>query len=110
VDAVNNKLNSQAWIFFSRHQVTQGKKKRTRLTVGGNQIEYPGDKSTCTAGLTTAYQQRHINKMSKIPGDGYKKFYLITPLTRFEYMVINISSLPQEIIEEFGLLELAHDD
>jgi hypothetical protein len=24
-------------------------------------------------------------------------------------MVINISSLPQEIIDEFGLLELAHD-
>jgi hypothetical protein len=29
-------------------------KERTRLTVGGNQIEYPGDKSTRTAGLTTA--------------------------------------------------------
>jgi hypothetical protein len=25
-----------------------------RLTVGGDQIEYPGDKSTCTAGLTIA--------------------------------------------------------
>jgi hypothetical protein len=30
------------------------KKERTRLTVGGDQIEYPGDKSTRTAGLTTA--------------------------------------------------------
>jgi hypothetical protein len=29
-------------------------KERTRLTVGGGQIEYPGDKSTRTAGLTTA--------------------------------------------------------
>jgi hypothetical protein len=29
-------------------------KERTRLTVGGDQIEYPGDKSTCTAGLTRA--------------------------------------------------------
>jgi hypothetical protein len=38
-----------------------------------------------------------------------KNFYLNTPLTRFEYMVINLSSLPQEIIDEFGLLELAHD-
>jgi hypothetical protein len=27
---------------------------RTRLTVGGDQIEYPGDKSTRTAGLTIA--------------------------------------------------------
>jgi hypothetical protein len=29
-------------------------KERTRLTVGGDQIEYPGDKSTRTAGLITA--------------------------------------------------------
>jgi hypothetical protein len=29
-------------------------KERTILTVGGDQIEYPGDKSTRTAGLTTA--------------------------------------------------------
>jgi hypothetical protein len=29
-------------------------KERTRFTVGGDQIEYPGDKSTRTAGLTTA--------------------------------------------------------
>jgi hypothetical protein len=27
-------------------------KERTRLTVGGDKIEYPGDKSTRTAGLT----------------------------------------------------------
>jgi hypothetical protein len=30
------------------------KKESTRLTVGGNQIEYPGDTSTRTTGLTTA--------------------------------------------------------
>jgi hypothetical protein len=29
-------------------------KERTRLTVGVDQTEYPGDKSTRTAGLTTA--------------------------------------------------------
>jgi hypothetical protein len=29
-------------------------KERTRLTVGGDQIEYPGDTSTRTAGFTTA--------------------------------------------------------
>jgi hypothetical protein len=29
-------------------------KERTRLTVGGDKIEYPGDTSTRTAGLTTA--------------------------------------------------------
>jgi hypothetical protein len=29
-------------------------KERTKLTVGGDKIEYPGDKSTRTAGLITA--------------------------------------------------------
>jgi hypothetical protein len=29
-------------------------KERNRLSIGGDQIEYPGDKSTRTAGLTTA--------------------------------------------------------
>jgi hypothetical protein len=37
------------------------------------------------------------------------KFYLNTHLGRFEYIVINLSSLPQEIIDEYDLLELAHD-
>jgi hypothetical protein len=35
-------------------------------------------------------------------------FYLNTPLGRFEYMVINLVSLPQETIENYDLNELAH--
>jgi hypothetical protein len=38
-----------------------------------------------------------------------KNLYLNTPLGRFEYMLINLSSIPQEIINEYNLLELAHD-
>jgi hypothetical protein len=38
-----------------------------------------------------------------------KIFYLNTPLRRFEYMVINLSSLPQETIDEYDLIELAQD-
>jgi hypothetical protein len=36
-------------------------------------------------------------------------FYLNTPLDRFEYMVINLASLPQETIEKYDLNELAQD-
>jgi hypothetical protein len=36
-------------------------------------------------------------------------FYLNTPLERFKYMVINLSSLPQEAIDEYDLIELAQD-
>jgi hypothetical protein len=87
-------------------------KERTRLTVGGYTIEYPGDKSTRTAGLTTA----KILINSVISTLGYKflviditTFYLNTPLGRFEYMVINLSSLPQETIDKYYLIELSQD-
>jgi hypothetical protein len=87
-------------------------KERTRLTVGGDQIEYPGDKSTRTAGLTTA--KILISSVISTLGAKFfaidiKKFYLNTPLGRFEYMVINLSSLPQETIDKYDLIELAQD-
>jgi hypothetical protein len=78
-------------------------KERTRLTVGGDQIEYPGEKSTRTAGLTTA--KILINSVISTLGSKFlvidiKNFYLNTPLGRFEYMVINLSSLPQETLHK----------
>jgi hypothetical protein len=87
-------------------------KERTRLTVGGDQIEYPGDKSTRTAGLTTA--KILINSVISTLGAKFlvidiKNFYLNTPLGRFEYMVINFSSLPQEMIEKYDLVKLSQD-
>jgi hypothetical protein len=58
-------------------------KERTRLTVGEDQIEYPGGKSTRTAGLTTA--KILINSVistqdAKFLVIDIKNFYLNTPL------------------------------
>jgi hypothetical protein len=80
--------------------------------VGGDRIEYPGDKSTRTAGLTTA--KNLINSVISTLGAKFlvidiKKIYLNTPLGRFEYMVINLSSFPQESIDKYNLMKLAHD-
>jgi hypothetical protein len=87
-------------------------KERTRLNVGGDQIEYPGYKSTQTAGLTTA--KILINSVISTLGAKFlvidiNNFFLNTPLGRFEYMVINLSSLPQETINKYDLLELSQD-
>jgi hypothetical protein len=87
-------------------------KERTRLTLGGDQIEYPGDKSTRTAGLTTA--KILINSVISTLGAKFlvidiKMFYLNTPLGRFEYMVINLSSLRQETIDKYNLIEISQD-
>jgi hypothetical protein len=38
-----------------------------------------------------------------------KNFYLDTPLERYEYMVITMASLPQEVIDEYNLDDLAVD-
>jgi hypothetical protein len=87
-------------------------KERTRLTVGGDQIEYTGHKSTRTSGLTTA--KIFINSVISTPNAKFlvidiKNFYVNTPLGRFEYMVINLASLPQETIDKYDLKELAQD-
>jgi hypothetical protein len=87
-------------------------KERTRLTVGGDQIEYPEDKSTRTAGLTTA--NILINSVISTQGAKFlvidiNNFYLNTPLGRFEYMVMNLASLPQEKIKKYDLNELTQD-
>jgi hypothetical protein len=87
-------------------------KERSRLTVGGDQIEYPGDESTRTAGLTTSkiLTDSVISTMgAKFLVIDIKNFYLNTPLGRFEYMVINLSSLPQETIDKYDLLNLAQE-
>jgi hypothetical protein len=82
---------------------------RTILTVGGDKIDYQGEKSTRTAGLTIA--KNLINSVISTLGSKFlvidiKIFYLNTPLGRFEYMVINLSSLPQEAIDKYDLIEL----
>jgi hypothetical protein len=78
------------------------------LTVGGDQIAYPGNKSTRTAGLTTAKKNSVISTLgAKFLVIDIQNFYLNTPLGRFEYMVINLSSLPQETIDKYNLMELA---
>jgi hypothetical protein len=84
-------------------------KERTILSIGGDLIEYPGDKSTRIAGLKTA--KSLINSVISTLGAKFlviyiKTFYLNTPLGRLKYMVLNLSSLPQETIDKYNLLEL----
>jgi hypothetical protein len=85
-------------------------KERTILTIGGDQIEHPGDKSTCTAGLTMAKHVINIIISTKGAILLVIDINILYPLRRYEYnMVINLSLLPQEAIDEYNLLELAHD-
>jgi hypothetical protein len=90
--------------------------KNTRhicFTVGGNNVDYSGDISTKTAGLTTT--KSLINSVISTPGTrscafNIKDFYLNTPMERYEYMQIPVHQIPQAIFERYNLQELTHKD
>jgi hypothetical protein len=82
-------------------------KERTRLTVGGNLIDFPGDVSAKTAKLL-------FNSVISTPSARFmsidiKNFYLGTPMQRYEYMRMPINLFPTEIIEAYDLLPLVNN-
>ena len=85
--------------------------ERTRLTVGGNLIDYPGEVRTETADLTTT--KLLLNSVVSTPdakfmGIDVKNFYFNTPLDRYEYMRLPLDLIPQEIIDAYDLMPLVH--
>ena len=77
-------------------------KERTRITVGGNLINYPENVSTKTAEVTTA--KILINSTISTPNAKFcvfdiGNFYLGTPMQRFEYMFIYLKDIPPDIIQ-----------
>ena len=88
---------------------------RTRLTVGGNLIEFNGDKSTRIAAITTA--KIVLNDVvstdnAKAACMDVKNFYLGTPMndpSEYEYMKIPLHLIPDEIIKQYNLLQLVHN-
>ena len=85
---------------------------RTRITIGGNRIIYPGDFGTPTASLELV--KLILNSVLSRPGAKFacfdvKKFYLATPMEQSEYVRINIEYIPQEFIHEYNLLPMVHN-
>ena len=86
---------------------------RTRLTVGGDRINYPGDCSTPTADLVLI--KTHLNSVISKKGARYmtldiKNFYLNTPMKRPEYVRIKLSDILDEIIQEYKLHNIANPE
>ncbi|GAX15903.1 hypothetical protein FisN_2Lu385 [Fistulifera solaris] len=87
----------------------KAEEERTRLTVGGNLIEYNGPTNAPTADITT-YKVLINNTLStpnarQVIAD-IKNYYLGTNLPISEYMKIHILLIPNEIIDEYNLHEL----
>ena len=71
---------------------------RTRITIGGNHITFPGDVGTPTASLELA--NLVFNSVLSRPGAKFTtfdicNFYLQTPLDRPEYARIKLSNIPE---------------
>jgi hypothetical protein len=87
-------------------------KERTRLTVGGNLIDFPGDVSAKTADLTTAkclFNSVISTRDARFMLIDISNFYLGTPMSRYEYMRMNISLLPEEIILAYNLRDIVDE-
>ena len=70
---------------------------RTRITIGGNRICYPGDTGTKTGSLELV--KLVLNSVlstrdGKFACFDLKNFYLGTPLDRPEYVRIKITNIP----------------
>jgi hypothetical protein len=83
------------------------------LTVGGNQVDYPRNKSTPTANLTTT--KLLINSTISTPGAVFlgidlANFYLNTSLPNYEYMQLCLDIIPEEIILAYNLCNIVDPD
>ena len=85
-------------------------KECTRITVGGNLVNYPENVLTKTAEISTT--KILINSTISTPNAKFRvldigNFYLGTPLQRYEYMFINIKAIPADIVKQYKLTEIA---
>ena len=88
---------------------------RIRFTVGGNLINYNGETYTPTADLTTA--KLLLNSVISTEGAKFlcidlSNFYLKSPFTspdEYEYMWIPLWAIPEDIMKEYNIKELAQN-
>jgi hypothetical protein len=81
-------------------------KYRTRITMGGNLFNYPGDCGTPTADLLTV--KLLLNSIISTPNAKFmtldlKDFYLMIPMKRYEYFHMKLELFPQDIIYKYDL-------
>ena len=81
---------------------------RTRAVLGGNLVHFPGDVGTPTADMMLF--KILLNSVVSTPNAKFmtidiSNFYLNTPMTRYEYVKMRLSDIPDEVIQEYKLHE-----
>ncbi len=109
-----NRRKDDTYVSFSFNiKPNKEEREHTRLTAGGDHINYPDNVGTPTADMTLF--KCMVNSIISTPGAhcimvDVNDFYLNMPMKRFEYMRIKISNIPEEIIEEYNLHEIVTED
>jgi hypothetical protein len=86
---------------------------RTRLVAAGDRVHYLFDAGTLTANLLTV--KLLINSVISTPGARFftmniKNFYQFTLTSRYEYMRLKLSDMPEDVIEQYKLCDIATPD
>jgi len=92
--------------FVCNKRPEKAKVNRTRFTVGGDRINYPGAVSAPTAEMLVAkilFNSVISTKNAKFITINISNFYLNSPLPRPEFVKIKINDIPEEIIKEYKL-------
>jgi hypothetical protein len=81
-------------------------KYRTRITIGGNLVNYPGDCRTPTTKMLMV--KLLLNSVISKPNVkfitlNFKDFYLMMPTKRYNYFRMKLDLFPQDIIDEYTL-------
>ena len=79
---------------------------QTRLTVGGDWVNYLGDCGTITVYLTTLkllVDSIVLTLNAKFMTIDVKYFYSNTPMDRSEYMRLKLSNLPESVVQHYHI-------
>ncbi len=81
-----------------------------RFTVGGDRINYPGEVATLTAEMLVArmlFNSVIYTKGAQFMTMEISNFYLMTPLHRPKFIRIKLTDIPNKVIKEYKLREIA---
>jgi hypothetical protein len=87
-------------------QPEKAEPKRTRFTVGGDRINYPGEVATPTAEMMVAkmfFNSIISTREAQFITMDISKFYLMTQLHQPEFIPMKLSDIPDKIIDEYKL-------
>ena len=83
----------------------------TRITVGGNLINSPGDVTTPTTDLITSniiFNSVLSTKNAKFMCADIANLYINNPIDRYYYMKLPLDIIPEKIIQQYNIRNLAH--